>query len=112
MAVRACPPKPPSAHASRSSTTRQAAAYLRAVLAGQHQVQHDQVEVAAIQRLPHLRGIAHAAHLEALRLQVSLQQLAQPHVVVHQQHAGQGLVHAATIARRRDTRQTPFPAGL
>jgi len=68
--------------------------------------------VATVQRLPQLRAIAHASHVEALRLQVTLQQLAQAHVVVDQQHTGQGVFHGATIARRRDGRQTPPAAPL
>ena len=71
----------------------QAAADRQAVLAGQHQVEHDQVEMLAGPRPVHLRGIGDALDGEALFAEVAVQQVAQAAVVVDDEDAVLSLVH-------------------
>ena len=64
----------------------QAPADGQTILAGQHQVQHHEIEMLAVQCPVHHRRVAHGLHREALFQEVARQQLAQARVVVHQQY--------------------------
>ena len=53
-----------------------------AVLAGQHQVEHDEVRRIALQLLVEVARVGQRRDLEALFAQVAREQVAQAHVVV------------------------------
>jgi hypothetical protein len=59
----------------------------QAVLAGQHQVEHDQVEMALIEGAPRGDTFRRRLHLEALTAEIARQQIAQACVVIYQQDA-------------------------
>ena len=61
-----------------------------AVLAGQHQVEHDEVRRVALQPLVEVARVGDRAHVEPLAGQVARQQVAQPHVVVDDEDAHRG----------------------
>jgi hypothetical protein len=65
----------------------------QAILAGQHQVEDDQVEVLACPQLVHLRRIADGLDLEALFAEIADQQVAQAAVVVDDEKALLSVVH-------------------
>ena len=60
----------------------------QAVLAGQHQVEHHQVEALAREQLVHRVRVRHGAHDESLLGEVAVEQVAQPHVVVDDEDLG------------------------
>ena len=65
----------------------------QAILAGQHQVEDDQVEMLACPQLVHLRRIADGLDLEALFAEVADQQVAQAAVVIDDEKALLSVVH-------------------
>ena len=66
----------------RLAGAAQAPAHGKAVLAGQHEVEHDQVRRVALQLLVEVARVGQRAHLEALFAEIAGQQVAQAHVVV------------------------------
>jgi hypothetical protein len=66
----------------------QAAADRQAILARQHQVEHQQVVALAQPQLVHRWRAFRRHHRKALFGQVAAQQVAQPHVVVHYHNLG------------------------
>jgi hypothetical protein len=83
----------------RCSPRAQALAQGQAVVARQHQVEHQRVKSLAGQQALELGTVGHAAHLEALAAQVALQQGAQFGFVIKNQDAGGG-GHGRGGARR------------
>ena len=75
----------------------QPAADREPVLAGQHQVEHDQVEALLRERLVHRRTIGNGAHGETLLAEVAHHQVAQALVVVDDQNPGLELSHAMIL---------------
>ena len=57
----------------------------KAVLSRQHQVEYDEVRRVALQFLRKLSRIGEGRHLEALFREITLQQITQPDIVVHDQ---------------------------
>ena len=58
------------------------------VLAGQHQVEHEQMRRIALQLAVELRRVRQRRDLEALLGEIARQQIAQPHVVVDDEDPG------------------------
>ena len=83
----------------------QAAADGQAVLSGQHQVQHQEVEVFPLPELGHFLGVFGDVDVEALLGQITAQQIAQPGIIVDDEDlAGEGLglrVHAENVTGSR-----------
>lgn len=74
------------------------ATQLQTVDTWQHDVQHDEVDPGTVEYLPHGRALADAGHLQAVALQIGLQQLADLGVVVD---------HQDMILGRHDSNSTP-----
>ncbi len=68
----------------------QPAADREPVLAGQHQVEHDEVRRVALKLLVEVARIGERSHLETLLGEVARQQVTQSHVVVDDEHLGRG----------------------
>ncbi|RWW90478.1 hypothetical protein BHE74_00052359 [Ensete ventricosum] len=64
----------------------QALAGGQAVFAGQHQVEHDQIEYFTPQQAVHLLGVWHRAGTVALGVEETLQQAAQPRIVINDEN--------------------------
>ena len=62
----------------------------QAVLAGQHQVEHEEMRRVALELAVEVARVRQRRHLEALLAEVARQQVAQAHVVVDDQDAGRG----------------------
>ena len=62
--------------------TAQPAADGQAIFAGQHQIQHEQVEMLALPEFAHLFGVFGDEDVESLLGQVPAQQIAQARIVV------------------------------
>ena len=73
----------------------QAPADRQAILAGQHQVEDDQVEMFADPQLVHLGGVTDGFHFQALFAEIANQQVAQATVVVDDEKAVLSVVHGA-----------------
>ena len=76
----------------------QAPADRQAVLAGQHQVEHQQVDSARASALVHAGRVGCGVDGEALFAQIALQQFAQAHVVVDDEDLGFSLRHARILS--------------
>ena len=74
------------------------------VLAGQHQVEHDEARRVALQPLVELARVGNRAHLEALAREVAVEEVAQPDVVVDDQDAGSVALRLRTHRRPRGGR--------
>ena len=72
------------------------------VLARQHDVEHDQVDGPALQRLLHLRRIAGGVHLVPVLAQEIRDDVADAGIVVHHQDAGAGRRHIEGCLHGRD----------
>jgi hypothetical protein len=66
----------------------QATAHRQSVLAGQHEVEHEEVRRIALQLLVDLRRIRQRGDLEALLAEITREQVAQAHVVVDDEDLG------------------------
>ena len=64
----------------------QIAAQLDAVLTRQHQVEHDQVDVGAIEQRAHLAAVRGDAGADAVLLEIAFQQIADVAIVVYHQY--------------------------
>ena len=70
------------------SPAPQAPAKRESVLAGKHQVQHEQVRRIALQLLVDLARVGQRLHLKALFAQVTHEQIAQADVIVDDEYLG------------------------
>ena len=65
-------------------------AHREAVLAGQHQIEHDQMRRIALQLLVEIARVGKHRNLKSLLGQVARQEVAQPHVIVDDEDLGRG----------------------
>src|SRR5205085_3261399 len=86
----------------RGLLAAQAPADGEAVLAGQHQVEHDEVIALAAELLVHAARIRHGLHLEAFAAQILHEQVAQALVVVYYEDAGLELGHVSSNATTQE----------
>ena len=71
----------------------QAPADRQAVFAGEHQVEHQQIDALARKLLVHARRVRDGVHREPLLGEIALQQVAQPQIVVDDQDSCLGIGH-------------------
>ena len=85
----------------------QAAADRKAILAGQHEVEHDQVRGIALQLLVEVSRVGERRDLESLFRQIAREKIAQPHVVVDDKDLGgrTAWAHAELDDRERRARR-------
>ena len=72
----------------RVARAAQAPAHRQAVLAGQHQVEHEQVRRVALQALVEVARVGQRGDLEALLAEIAGEEIAQAHVVVDDEDRG------------------------
>ena len=72
----------------------------KAVLAGQHEIQHDQTRAVALQLAVEVARVGQRGDLEALLAEIAGEKVAQPHIVVDDENLGGAVGAVMSLIKR------------